>query len=215
MPIWIPNASRPTIILACTRPLQTTKWQGYACFLLHLKNQHLIRERQGSAAQRTTWKIGCRTDGGGTKSLSGTGQFRQAYPRIRFRIVALVLVKILTTAEPSVWIALLALTADEEQQPMVINCRPAASGGRHWRCFCPLVRRGIIDVVVMEVVDLTSGASTDDVDFAIDDRDTHMITCQRHRRFFSPLIGRWVVDFVDVEWRWVARPAAEDVNFSA
>jgi hypothetical protein len=57
--------------------------------------------------------------------------------------------------------------------------------------------------VVAQVVGLTAGVSTADVDFAIDDCDTHVVSCKRHRRFTGPLIGGRVIDFVHVEWLWV------------
>lgn len=116
--------------------------------------------------------------------------------------------------QSSVWVALLALTASIDQQPIVINRRTAASGRRHWCCLCPSIRRRIINVVLTDVVCLASGASPHDVDFAVNDCDTHMITCKRHRRFFGPLIGRRVIYFVNIKRRWVMRASAKDVNFS-
>ena len=147
------------------------RYIGMRCMphLLQSKHEHLIRERETAAAQRATRNIGRRTVGRGTDRLPPTRQSRQGQPSIRFRIVGFVLVKSLTTAELGIWIALPALATEIEQQAMIIDGRPAATGGRHGRCLCPVVRRWIIDVVVGDVVDLPPCASADDMDFAVDD----------------------------------------------
>jgi hypothetical protein len=131
--ILLSSEVNPTPRLAETIPAsrRALPLQSESSSLFQSKHRHLIRERETSTAQRTAWKIGCRTDGRGTKRLSGTPQFGQASPRIRFWIIALVLVKIVATAEPGVGIVVLAFSADVEQQPMVINCRPTTSSGRH------------------------------------------------------------------------------------
>ena len=68
--------------------------------------------------------------------------------------------------------------------------------------------------MIGDVVGLTSIASADDVDFAIDDSDTHVIPRNRHRRFRSPPLGRRIVNFVICNRPRVMSTTAKHVNLS-